>query len=249
VEELAKGFDRRTNTVVILTVVAAGAASYALAGNYAYFGELRGTPAWGSAWLTAPVLGVICGLTGGAFSHALASITGPRPGRIGRWRAQRPVVFAGLCGAVAALAAVASRGLTYGTGYAETASLLAGHPGRGLTLASFKWLANLAASASGAPGGIFAPALATGAGIGAALAHVLSVVSGRDAIVLGMAAYLSGVVQAPLTSAIILMEMTRDPGLVGPLMLATLIARAVSNQIMPEPIYHVLAGSWRTGKP
>ena len=61
----------------------------------------------------------------------------------------------------------------------------------------------------------------------------------RDAVVLGMASYLSGVVQAPLTSAVILMEMTRDPGLVGPLMLAALLARWASGLVMPEPIYHV----------
>jgi H+/Cl- antiporter ClcA len=60
-----------------------------------------------------------------------------------------------------------------------------------------------------------------------------------------MAGYLSGVVQAPLTSAVILMEMTRDPGLVGPLMLATLTARAVSGWVMHEPVYHLLSLSWR----
>jgi H+/Cl- antiporter ClcA len=60
-----------------------------------------------------------------------------------------------------------------------------------------------------------------------------------------MAGYLSGVVQAPLTSAVILMEMTRDPGLVGPLMLTTLVARWSSSLIMREPIYHYLSGNWR----
>jgi len=44
---------------------------------------------------------------------------------------------------------------------------------------------------------------------------------------------------------VILMEMTRDPGMVGPLMLSTLIARAVSAWVMPEPIYHTLSHTWR----
>jgi H+/Cl- antiporter ClcA len=249
VEELAKGFDRRSNSVVILVVVAAGVAAYALSGNYAYFGELRGTVALGSAWYTAPIVGVACGAFGGLFSRFLAQMIGPRPGRLGRWKAARPMAFAAGCGGVAAVAALLSRGLSYGAGYAETASLLAGHPGRGLTLAVFKFLASLAAAGSGAPGGIFSPSLATGAGVGAFLGHVLPFASGRDTIVLGMAAYLSGVVQAPLTSAIILMEMTRDPGLVGPLMLATLIAREVSSRIMPEPIYHALSHTWRLRRP
>jgi H+/Cl- antiporter ClcA len=63
-------------------------------------------------------------------------------------------------------------------------------------------------------------------------------------VVLGMTSYLSGVVQAPLTSAVILMEMTREPGLVGPLLLAALAGRWASGLIMPEPIYHVLARNW-----
>jgi H+/Cl- antiporter ClcA len=247
VEELAKGFDRRANAVVILVVVAAGAAAYALAGNYAYFGELKGSDAKWSAWMTAPIMGVVCGVAGGLFSRALASAIGPRPGPVGRWKARRPLLFALICGLITSAVAFAAHGLSYGTGYAEASSLLEGHPGRGLTLALSKWASNLAAAASGAPGGIFSPSLATGAGIGAALAHVIPFASGRDTIVLGMGGYLSGVVQAPLTSAIILMEMTRDPGLVGPLMLTTLIARLVSSRIMAEPIYHLLARTWMRG--
>ena len=244
-EELAKVFDKRTNTVVILVVVAAGVAAYALAGNYSYFSQLGAEAALGSAWYSAPVVGVVCGLSGGLFYQTLAGMIGPKPGRLGLWKRRRPVLFALGCGAVAALAALLSRGLSLGAGYAEANSLVQGHPGRGLTLAVFKWIASVAAAGSGAPGGIFSPSLATGAGIGAALAHLLHIGSYRDTIVLGMAAYLSGVVQAPFTSAVILMEMTRDPGLVGPLFLAALIARGVSGWVMPEPIYHALAQTWR----
>jgi H+/Cl- antiporter ClcA len=53
------------------------------------------------------------------------------------------------------------------------------------------------------------------------------------------------VVQAPLTSAVVLMEMTREPGLVGPLMLASLVARWASALLMKEPIYHALSRGWR----
>ena len=243
-EELSKVFDKRTNTIVILVVVSAGVAAYAIAGNYSYFSQLGAETALGSAWYSAPVVGVVCGVAGGLFSRTLASMIGPRPGRLGRWKLQRPVVFALGCGVVAALAAWLSHGLSYGAGYAEANSLVEGHPGRGLTLAVFKWIASVAAAGSGAPGGIFSPSLATGAGMGAAMAHFLHMGSGRDTIVLGMAAYLSGVVQAPFTSAVILMEMTRDPGLVGPLFLTSLIARGVSGWIMPEPIYHALSHTW-----
>ncbi|MGI8840126.1 MAG: chloride channel protein [Caulobacteraceae bacterium] len=245
VEELAKSFERRTHTTVILVVVVAGFVSYAVHGDYAYFGVLSGGSALGSAWLAAPVIGITGGVLGSLFARALAEIIGPGGNPVARWRRTHPVVFAFACGLLAAGAALASGGITFGAGYAEAKSLLSDHPVGGLSLAVWKFVATLAAAVSGAPGGLFAPSLATGAGIGAAFAHLGMAFGGRDAVVLGMASYLSGVVQAPLTSAVILMEMTRDPSLVGPLMLAALLARWSSSWLMPESLYHLLAADWR----
>ena len=247
VEELAASFDKRTFTTVILVVVISGAAAYALQGDYAYFGVLGGNDPLTSAWLAAPVIGLVGGLAGGLFSRLLGGIIGPGDNPVSRLRRAHPTLFAFGCGPVAALVALASGGLTFGAGYSEAKALLQDHPGQGLGLAVWKFFASLAASASGAPGGIFAPSLATGAGIGAAFARLSPFFAGRDAVVLGMSSYLSGVVQAPLTSAVILMEMTRSPGLVGPLMLAALIARWASSWVMPEPIYHVLSRAWVGG--
>jgi H+/Cl- antiporter ClcA len=248
IEELAKSFEHRTHTTVILIVVLSGLASYALQGDYAYFGVLTGTML-NSAWIAAPLIGATGGLCGGLFSRALVTAIGPGDNPVARLRRGRPVTFAFGCGLIALAAAVLSGGLTFGAGYNEAKSLLQDHPGRGLSLAASKFIASLAASASGVPGGIFAPSLATGAGIGAAFARSGLAFAGRDAVVLGMTSYLSGVVQAPLTSAVILMEMTRDPSLVGPLMLASLIARWTSGLVMKAPIYHVLATSWRPPEP
>jgi len=245
VEELAKGFEKRTHTTAILVVVMTGATSYALQGDYAYFGVLNGGGSLTAAWLAAPLIGVTAGFAGGVFSRALAMMIGPSDNPINRWRRAHPIVFSLICGLVAALVAVASGGMTFGAGYAEAKSLLQGHPGRGFDFAGWKLIANLAAAACGAPGGIFSPSLAAGAGIGAAFTKIGPLLAGRDAVVLGMTGYLAGVVQAPLTSAVILMEMTRDPGLVGPLLLAALLGRWASALVMPEPIYHVLAANWR----
>ena len=249
VEELAKSFERRTNTVAILVVVVAGFTSWAVHGDYAYFGVLGASQNLGAAWLWAPAIGAAGGLLGGVFSLVLGMVTGPGDHPLARLKRARPVSFAVGCGAIAALFAVVSGGLTFGAGYDEAKSLLADHPGRGLGFAVCKFGASLAAAVAGLPGGIFAPSLATGAGLGAAFARLGVGIAGRDAVVLGMAGYLSGVVQAPLTSAVILMEMTRDPGLVAPLMLAALIGRGVSGLISPEPIYHLLAKNWRLTPP
>ncbi len=245
VEELAGAFEKRTHATVILVVVTAGFASYALQGDYAYFGVFDSGPVSPTIWLAAPMIGIVGGLAGGAFSRLLAICIGPGSNPLNDFRRARPVTFAVICGAIAAVAAWASGGITFGAGYAEAKSLLTDHPGRGFSLAISKFIATLAASAAGGPGGLFAPSLATGAGIGGAFARSgLFAFQGRDAVVIGMAAYLSGVVQAPLTSAVILMEMTRSPGLVGPLLVSTLLARWVSGRINAEPIYHLLAHGW-----
>jgi H+/Cl- antiporter ClcA len=245
VEELAKSFEKRTHATVILVVVVAGFTSYALQGDYAYFGVSGGEHTLGTAWLLAPVIGLMGGLFGGAFAKAVAWITGPTLNPVNAWRRAHPVLFSTLCGAAAALIALASGGLTFGAGYDQARSLLQDHPGRGLAFAIWKSLANLAAAVCGAPGGLFSPSLAVGAGFGAAFARLGLPIAGRDAVVLGMSSYLSGVVQAPLTSAVILMEMTREPGLVGPLMLASLAARWSSSLVMDEPLYHLLSRNWR----
>lgn len=242
VEELARGFDKRANTVVILAVVSAGVAAYALGGNYAYFGDMSGSAGW-RAWASAVFVGAASGLAGGLFSRLMAAIlVGDNPVR--RWKEARPIGFAALCGLIAAAAALVTGGATYGAGYEQAKSLLFGHPASGFALAGGKWVATLAAAASGAPGGVFAPSLATGAGLGALFAHLAPWAGAREAVTLGMAGYLAGVVQAPLTSAVILMEMTRDPGLVGPLLLCTLIARRCSEALSPTPLYHALARAW-----
>ena len=140
------------------------------------------------------------------------------------------MLFALGCGVVAALAAVAvARAELWRRLCGDRTRWWQGHPGRGLTIAVFKLDRERGGGRdAGAPGGIFSPSLATGAGIaGAAIAHLLHVRLGaRDTIVLGMAGYLSGVVQAPL-------HQRGDPdgddprsrAWSGPLFLTALIAR------------------------
>ena len=56
-----------------------------------------------------------------------------------------------------------------------------------------------------------------------------------------MAAYFVGVVRAPLTAVIILMETTASRGMILPLFATALIADATSTLICRERIYHGLA--------
>ena len=104
-----------------------------------------------------------------------------------------------------------------------------------------KFLGNIASSWAGIPGGIFSPALAVGAGLGDNIAHLLPGGDTSAVVLLGMAAYLSGVTQAPLTATIISLELTANRQMALPIMAACLLARAVSGLVCRVPVYKALA--------
>jgi H+/Cl- antiporter ClcA len=66
-------------------------------------------------------------------------------------------------------------------------------------------------------------------------------------VLLGMAGYFVGVVRAPFTAVIILMETTASRSMILPLFATALIADAVSSLISHERIYHGLSKSFRPG--
>lgn len=103
------------------------------------------------------------------FSRSLIAMTRPGHPWLMRIRS-RPILLAALCGFVVALTVWFTNGLSWGTGYATTRLLLAGH-GSSMTFGPAKFIATLATALSGAPGGIFAPSLSVGAGLGQLMAH------------------------------------------------------------------------------
>ncbi len=94
---------------------------------------------------------------------------------------------------------------------------------------------------SGIPGGIFAPSLAVGAGLGHALANLMPHVPPAALVLLGMVGYFSGVVQAPITATVIVMEMTDNQAMTIPLMATSFIAFGVSRLVCRRALYGALA--------
>jgi len=101
--------------------------------------------------------------------------------------------------------------------------------------------------ASGNAGGIFGPALFLGSMLGGAIgtgAHHwwpnYTAASGAYALV-GMGALFAGIVRAPMTSVLMIFEMTRDYAVIVPLMIANLTSLFISTRFQKEPIYEALA--------
>lgn len=244
IEELAAAFEQKVAVMVMAAVMIAGLVSLGLAGDYVYFGAMGGSLSLRVMILVSPIAGVVGGILGGLFSRSLIAMT--RPGYpLLMHVCSRPVWFAALCGFVVALTGWATNGLSWGTGYETTKLLLAGHSAS-LSFGPAKFVATLATALSGAPGGIFAPSLSVGAGLGQLIAMLLPGSSPGAIVLLGMVGYFTGVVRAPLTSVIIMMEMTADRTMILPLFATALIADAVSAIICRHKLYHALSRQFRS---
>ena len=239
IEELASAFEQKVAGLVMLAVVAAGLVSLGLDGDYVYFGQMSGHMPLVPAIAGAILAGLCGGVAGGLFSRTLVALLVPRAGSLAARLKARPVAFALVGGLAVAAIGVGSGGITWGTGYGATRDLLGG----GTVSPWFfpaRVFATLVSGACGAPGGIFAPSLAVGAGLGHLLAAAFPDGAG-PIVLLGMIAYFTGVVRAPLTAVIIVMEMTASRAMILPLFAAALIADQVSALVCPEKLYHALA--------
>ena len=108
------------------------------------------------------------------------------------------------------------------------------------TRAALKADATLAAYLSGIPAGLLAPSLSVGAGLGQVVSDFGGYSTAVPFAILGMCGYLAGVTQAPLTSLVIVMEMTTQHAMVLPLMVTAAIATAISKLLSPS-LYRTLA--------
>src|ERR1017187_1164262 len=116
-----------------------------------------------------------------------------------------------------------------------------------LLLVALKLISVTVSYASGNAGGIFGPALFLGAMLGGSIGTVAhhflpgyTATPGAYALV-GMGALFAGIVRAPMTSVLMIFEMTRDYAVIVPLMIANLISLYISRRFQKQPIYEALA--------
>jgi H+/Cl- antiporter ClcA len=241
IEELSGAFEHRFSGTLLTAVIVGGVLSLALLGNYTYFGTMAASLPLGQGWLAVLACGLFCGLAGGAFSWLLLAAVDGRPRWLGTLRRQHPVILAAICGLLLAGLGTTLGAGAFGTGYEQARGLLQGHAGVGHEFGLVKFAANLVSYVAGIPGGLFSPALAVGAGFGHNLAALLPGVDPTAVVLLGMCGYLTGVTQAPLTSAVITMEMTDNNSMLLPILATVLIARGASALLCRQPVYKALA--------
>lgn len=239
IEELSRRAEDRASGLLIAAIVIAGLVAVSVHGNGSYFGRINAGSLSASLWWSGLLVAVCCGVMGGVFSRLLISSLRGGPDRISRWRKVHPVGFAAACGLAIAVIGLISHGATFGSGYSQTKAMLAGEAATHGIYVTLRFTVTWLSAWCGVPGGIFAPSLAIGAGIG----HDIATWTGQTQpvlIALGMASFLAAATQAPITAFIIVMEMIEGHALVLSLMACAMLASGIARLISP-PLYAALA--------
>lgn len=241
IEELSRKLESRSSGLIIAAIVLAGLMGVSAFGNLSYFGRIRVPGLTWNALLPGLCVAVASGVLGGLFAKVMAaSLTSPAE-RMNRWRARFPLRFAAGGALVIAVIGLVTGGATFGAGSEAVKHMLAGEADVPSFYVTLKFVATWLSAWVGVPGGIFAPSLSIGAGVG----HNVATLTGSDSIApaliaMGMAAFLAAVTQAPLTAFIIVMEMVDGHAMVLSLMASAMLASLISR-MLARPLYETLA--------
>ena len=242
-EELLKRFDPRTT---IATLVASGsgfaAARLLVAPETEFHVRPLGDPRLlESGWVLA--IGVVTGLLGVLYNEAVMRALHQADGS--RWPKE---VRAAATGALIGLVVWIAPDLA-GSGDNLTQNALAGHGALGAVAGVLvvRFALGVVSYAAATPGGLFAPMLVLGseAGliVGLVAMHVTphAVPSLGACALIGMAAFFTASVHAPVTGLILATEMTGNTSQLPPMLGACAVALLVAVALRSEPIYDRLA--------
>ena len=242
-EEVQRDFAPAVFTATLIAAVTADLVTRLVTGQLPVFHvQMHPIPALHAVPVSL-VLGLCAGVLGVAFNRALVATLDVFQ-RIRHWPAWAPgVMTGGIVGAVGWFAPDA-----LGAGHRLVEHTLGGNvmlPGL-VGYFVLRFFLTMLSYGCGAPGGIFAPLLVLGSELGLGVGLVAqrlvpaAVEYPESFAVIGMAAYFTAIVRAPLTGIVLLVEMTGDYSLVLPLLAACLTAYGVADLLRDRPVYEAL---------
>jgi chloride channel protein, CIC family len=250
IEELIGDLDQTMlSGVIVAAALAAVVENSILGSNPVFHVQANYTLTKSSSLVWYAVLGLLAAIVSVAFTDSLLALRAcfRRLTGVPRW------VHPATGGAATGGMAVAALALFHLSG-------VAGDPYKTLTLALtgkmtvtamavfcvLKLASTVSSYSSGGSGGIFAPALFMGAMLGGAVGCLDVTVFHHSAdsigafAVVGMGAVFAGIVRAPMTSVLIIFEMTCGYGLILPLMIANMTAFALPRHWRYTPVDEAL---------
>jgi chloride channel protein, CIC family len=249
-EELIGDLDQTMLSGVIVAAALAAVVEHSILGNNPVFHVPRPyTLGNSSSLIWYALLGVLAAVVSVTFTDSLLWLRA----QFKRWTTVPRWVHPAIGGAATGLLAVIGLYFFHMNG-------IGGDPYKTLTLALtgtlpllmmvvfclLKLAATVCSYSSGGSGGIFAPSLFMGGMLGGAVGYIDVTVFHHPAdsigafAVVGMGAVFAGIVRAPMTSVLIVFEMTGGYGLVLPLMIANMSAFALARHWRHVPVYEAL---------
>lgn len=244
IENLSRRAEHRFSGILIAAIVLAGVVSISFYGSSPYFGTIQVKTDVTDIWLAGTCLAIACGISGGLFSRLLIASLYGTASRFNDLRQRFPIRFAAGCGLVVAIIGLVSNGTTYGSGYITTHALLQGEEVNTSLYTLLRLCATWFTAWSGVPGGVFAPALSVGAGLGNDMAQWFGHPAAQSMIALGMVGFLAATTQSPITAFIIVMEMVEGQSMVLSLMSCAIVASTLARTISPS-LYETLSAKQR----
>ena len=248
-EELIGDLNSRLLGSVIIGAMLGALVAHGIVGPQPSFSLAAiGEPSWYS-YLLVPVVAAAGTLVGVAFQKSALGLRA----RQRKWSSVptwlRPAIGGLICWALGVAVFLHTGKLgVFGLGYDDLSEALTGKliwQTAALLLAA-KFVATVACYGMGGCGGIFSPTLFFGAMTGLGIAGIVQPIFGLSPegvamlTIVSMSATLGAVVRAPVTSILIVFEMTHQFSLVPPLMLAALISQAISRRLVRHNFYDAL---------
>ena len=242
-----------TSTPTIMTGLVVAAAVAAIEEKVLLGGlPLFSVPAWTFHSLASLpsvlCLGILGGIVGSWFHRILIGLRAWMRDLTWLTSPSRMALGGLLCGLAIWCGISLGSGGIAGPGYALLEGSLHEHfaPLQSLGLMVLKFAATISSYSSGGIGGIFSPSLSIGSLLGNCFGQLQRFLPWADATpvgafaLVGMGTVFVAVIRAPMTSVLILCELTGNYGLILPLMLANMASYIIARRLNPFPIYDAL---------
>jgi len=236
IEEVTRTHISFFKTALFTAVIIAGLTAQGLLGPYLYLGYPDVSNLSGYIFFGVIAVGIVAGLLGSAMGRITLSIM--------KWvrsfSISKRVVYISACALVLATLAFFVSERVLGSGKSiMTHALFTTDKNLPWYMPLMRIAGSIISFSTGAAGGVFAPALASGASIGAVMGEWFHVSANNVNLLIlaGMVGFLTGITRTPFTSAILVLEMTDRHNVIFHLMLAGMVASLVAYLVDRHSFY------------
>ncbi len=234
VEELSKSHLSSFRTGILHSVIVAGLISQLILGPYLYFGYPKMQTFAMSQMGLVIAISIVIGFISALFGQTLKLVVVYRESLQSK---KEKAILALICGFLIASFALFASGAVIGSGKDLLNGLLFDDKVASFMDVVSRFVGSVVTYAVGGAGGIFAPTLSLGGAGASYMSDLLGQNLGPVGVLIGMTAALSALTQSPLTSFVLILEMTDRHNAIFPLMIAALIGQGVSKFISKHSFY------------